>query len=143
MMLQIHHRESRDVDIFLSDPQLLPFLDPQTRDLEFQIRPVDYTGDGARFLKFAFDKIGEIDFIVGHALTSLPTTQSIIDEEIVMLETIPEIITKKIYYRASTIKPRDIFRKMGIGGVREPPRQGRHAWRSHRSTVARGSSVTA
>jgi hypothetical protein len=25
MMLQIGHRESRDVDIFLPDPQLLPF----------------------------------------------------------------------------------------------------------------------
>jgi Nucleotidyl transferase AbiEii toxin, Type IV TA system len=42
MMLQIHHRESRDVDIFLSDPQLLPFLDPQTHDFEFQIQPVEY-----------------------------------------------------------------------------------------------------
>jgi hypothetical protein len=109
MMLQIHHRESRDVDIFLSDPQLLPFLDPQTHDFEFQIQPAEYTGDGARFLKLAFDKIGEIDFIVGHALTSLPTTQIIIDGEVVLLETIPEIIAKKIYYRASSIKPRDIF----------------------------------
>src|SRR5262249_800083 len=29
MMPQINHRESRDIDIFLPDPQLLPFLDPQ------------------------------------------------------------------------------------------------------------------
>ena len=27
LMLQIDHRESDDVDIFLPDPQLLPFLD--------------------------------------------------------------------------------------------------------------------
>jgi len=32
MMLQIDHRESHDVDFFLRDPQLLPFLDPQKRD---------------------------------------------------------------------------------------------------------------
>ena len=101
-MLQIHHRESRDVDVFLSDPQLLPFLDPQMQDLECEIQPAEYTGDGARFLKMAFDKIGEIDFIVGRALTSLPTTQMVIDGEAVLLETIPEIITKKIYYRASS-----------------------------------------
>jgi hypothetical protein len=109
MMLQIHHRESRDVDVFLSDPQLLPFLDPQMQDFEFQIRPAEYTGDGARFLKMVFDKIGGIDFIVGRALTSLPTKPMVIDGEAVLLETIPEIITKKIYYRASSIKPRDIF----------------------------------
>jgi hypothetical protein len=65
MMLQINHRESRDVDIFLSDPQLLPFLDPQKHDFEFEIRPTASEGDGARFLKLAFDKIGQIDFIVG------------------------------------------------------------------------------
>jgi len=109
MMLQIHHRESRDVDIFLSDPQLLSFLDPQTHDFEFQIQPVEYIGDGARFLRLAFDKIGEVDFFVEHGLTSSPFTQIIIDGEVVLLETIPEIVTKKIYYRASSIKPRDIF----------------------------------
>ncbi len=46
MMLQIDHRESHDVDIFLEDPQLLPFLDPQKHDFEFQILPSDYLGDG-------------------------------------------------------------------------------------------------
>jgi hypothetical protein len=30
LMLQIGHRESRDVDIFLPDPQLLALLDPTT-----------------------------------------------------------------------------------------------------------------
>jgi hypothetical protein len=109
MMLQINHRESRDVDIFLSDPQLLPFLDPQKHDFEFEIRPAASEGDGARFLKLAFDKIGQIDFIVGHAMTSSSTTQATIEGETVLLETIPEIITKKIYHRGSSIKPRDIF----------------------------------
>jgi len=50
MMLQIDHRESRDVDLFLQDPQLLAFLDPQKHDFEFEICPSDYDGDGARFL---------------------------------------------------------------------------------------------
>jgi hypothetical protein len=30
MMIQIDHRDSEDIDIFLPDPQLLPFLDPQS-----------------------------------------------------------------------------------------------------------------
>jgi nucleotidyltransferase AbiEii toxin of type IV toxin-antitoxin system len=109
MMLQIDHRESRDVDIFLSDPQQLPFLDPQKRDFQFEIQPDGFGGDGARSLRLVFDNIGEIDFIVAPTLTSSPTTQADIEGEAVLLETIPEIITKKIYYRPASIKPRDIF----------------------------------
>jgi hypothetical protein len=109
MMLQIDHRESQDIDIFLSDPQLLPFLDPQKHDFQFEIWPTDYHGDGSSFQKFAFKDIGEIDFIVGRAMTSCPTTQVTIEGETILLETIPEIITKKIYYRGSSIRPRDIF----------------------------------
>jgi hypothetical protein len=102
MMLQINHRESRDV-------QLLPFLDPQKHDFKFEIPPAGHEGDGSGFLKFAFDNVGEIDFIVGRSLTSSPTTQSTVEGELVLLETIPEIVTKKVHYRGSGIKPRDIF----------------------------------
>jgi hypothetical protein len=109
MMLQIEHRESRDIDVFLSDPQQLPFLDPRTQDFTFEIRPADYGGDGARSLKFVFDDIGEIDFIVATALTSSPTTSCLIEGEPVLLDTVPEIITKKIYHRGASLTPRDIF----------------------------------
>jgi hypothetical protein len=109
MMLQIDHRESHDVDIFLSDPQFLSFLDPQKRDFQFEVLPTAYDGDGASFQKFAFRDVGEIDFIVGHAMTPIPTIQTTIEGEATLLETIPEIIAKKIYYRGGSIKPRDIF----------------------------------
>ena len=109
MMLQIDHRESRDVDIFLYDPQLLQFLDPRKHDFQFEILSDAYGGDGTKTVKIAFTKIGEIDFIVAGAMTTLPTTAGTIDGEIVLLETIPEIITKKIYHRAAALKPRDIF----------------------------------
>ena len=109
MMLQIGHRESHDVDIFLPDVQLLPFLDPKLHDFEFEIRPSDYGGDGTGFLKLAFEDIGEIDFIVAHAVTDTPTTRQTIDGEEVDLETVAEIIAKKLRYRGATIKPRDIF----------------------------------
>jgi len=108
MMLQIDHRESHDIDIFLNDPQQLPFLDPQKQDFEFEIQPDGHEGDGIRSLKLVFS-IGEIDFIVAGALTSSPTTQREIEGEIVQLETIPEIVTKKVFYRGSNIMPRDVF----------------------------------
>lgn len=63
MMIQIEHRESHDIDIFFDDPQLLGFLDPAKSVLRFSVQPNDYVGDGARFQKFAFADIGEIDFI--------------------------------------------------------------------------------
>jgi hypothetical protein len=109
MMLQINHRESRDIDIFLLDAQALAFLDPQKRDFEFELQPAAYEGDGSRFLRFVFEEIGEIDFIVAHTLTSSPTAPTYVEGETIPLETIPEIITKKIYHRASSLTPRDIF----------------------------------
>ena len=109
MMLQMDHRESHDIDIFLPDPQLLAYLDPQKRDFELEIRPDEYDGDGAKFLKLAFKDVGEIDFIVGPSMTPSPTSRRTIEGEAVDLENIPEIITKKIYYRGSSIRPRDIF----------------------------------
>ena len=56
----------------------------------------------------SFD-IGEIDFIVASALTSEPITPQTIENEVVLLETVPEIITKKVYHRGAAITPRDIF----------------------------------
>lgn len=94
MMLQIDHRISHDVDIFLPDPQILPFLDPQKHDFNFEIGPADYTGDGARLLKLGFE-FGEIDFIVAPLLTSSPTVQVTVEGEIALLETIPEILRRK------------------------------------------------
>lgn len=38
LMLQIAHRESHDIDLFIDDPQILPFLNPETQcfDLAFE-----------------------------------------------------------------------------------------------------------
>jgi Nucleotidyl transferase AbiEii toxin, Type IV TA system len=133
MMLQIDHRDSHDVDIFLSDPQLLSFLDPQKRDFRTDLLPTGYDGDGSRFLKLAFGSIGEIDFIVGRALTSSPTLRSTIEGEATLLETVPEIIAKKIHYRGSSIKPRDIFDIAAAAQQHATPVI--HALRSYRSEV--------
>lgn len=109
MMIQIGHRESHDIDIFLDDPQLLGFIDPSRSRLRFDLVPSDYQGDGLRFQKFAFENVGEIDFIVACALTPTPFEIREVEGRTVHLETIPEIITKKVYYRGSEAKPRDIF----------------------------------
>jgi hypothetical protein len=45
-------------------------------------------GDGTGFTKLAFDGIGEIDFIVGQALTMLAVTRQTNKNEDVHLETV-------------------------------------------------------
>jgi hypothetical protein len=97
MMLRIGNRVSHDVDIFLPDPQILSFFDPEKRDFEFEIRPDDFRGDGSRFLKLAFQGIGEIDFIVANALTSSPSTP-----EHVHGEDIAELSIKEDYATVAT-----------------------------------------
>ncbi len=109
LMLQIDHRESHDIDIFLPDPQLLAYLDPQKRDFDLEVGPTEYDGDGTKFLKLAFEGIGQIDFIVGFSMTPSPTTRRTIENETVELENVAEIITKKIYHRGPNIRPRDVF----------------------------------
>lgn len=109
MMIQIGHRESYDVDIFIDDGQILGFLDPAKVDLHFKEKPADYSGDGARYQKFAFIDIGEIDFIASGHLTDQSFVVIEIEGREVKLETIPEIITKKVYHRGSEAKPRDVF----------------------------------
>lgn len=117
MMLRIGHRESRDVDIFFHDPQYLGFLNPETRDFVFESMPSDTGGDGSRFLKFAFGDLGEIDFIVAPELTDEPATEREIAGVPILLETVPEIVTKKVYFRGASITPRDIFDLAVAGGV--------------------------
>ena len=42
-------------------------------------------------------------------MTASPSKPATVEREAILLETIPEIITKKIHYRGASIKPRDIF----------------------------------
>ncbi|WP_459105389.1 nucleotidyl transferase AbiEii/AbiGii toxin family protein [Devosia sp. A369] len=109
MMLQIEHRESHDIDLFFDDAQMLGFLDPAKTDLILSVMPSEYGGDGARFQKFAFADLGEIDFIAAGPLSSNPFTDQEIEGRVTKLETVAEIITKKIYHRGGEAKARDIF----------------------------------
>lgn len=108
MMIQIGHLKAMRSTSFSMTP-MLGFLDPSRSGLHFDLVPLGYQGDGLRFQKFAFENVGEIDFIVAGSLTSTPFQIRDVEGRAVLLETIPEIIAKKVYYRGSEAKPRDIF----------------------------------
>lgn len=107
-MLQIDHRESYDVDIFLNDPQLLPFLNPITQEYRVAHTPDDYDVDAHR-IRLIYRHIGEIDFICCADITHESTTSCAVAGVDIQLETPAEIIGKKIYYRGSRLQPRDMF----------------------------------
>ena len=109
MMIQIDHRESHDIDLFLDDPQFLPYVEATVSERQFALGEATYNGDGTGHLKIAFEGIGEIDFIVTGHVTEAPTSIRTIEGRAVALETVPEIIAKKVRYRGSRIQPRDIF----------------------------------
>lgn len=108
-MLQIDHRESHDIDLFLDDPQLLPYLNPSTQGIPLARRPDSYSVQGTTVLKLAYSQTGEIDFIVCGDITDHPTEKHEVRGQRVALETPAEIVAKKVYYRGWSFQPRDMF----------------------------------
>lgn len=109
LMLQINHRESYDVDLFVGDPQALPFLNPETQGHPTSLNPSAYSSDGSGSLRLEFGGVGEIDFICCPWITSPPSTRCEIAGRAIEVETVAEIIAKKIVYRGGSIQPRDLF----------------------------------
>ena len=106
LMRRYRHRLSRDVDIFVPDPQLLGYLDP---DLNETVESL--TADrvkGPNYLKLSFAE-GEIDFIAAGPVTADPRTIETILGRQVGVETSAEIVGKKIRYRASAFTARDVL----------------------------------
>ncbi|MDL2314461.1 nucleotidyl transferase AbiEii/AbiGii toxin family protein, partial [Desulfovibrio sp. OttesenSCG-928-C14] len=106
LMLRYNHRESKDIDIFFRDPQLLSFVSPRINDAgEDKIK--DYS-EHTQFTRIVFSE-GEIDFIVAPQLTQ--NFPELLDVEgfLVMVDSPVEVVAKKVHFRASEFKPRDIF----------------------------------
>lgn len=106
LMRRHRHRFSKDIDIFLSDPQFLTYLTPRLNAVAEGMTG-DYVEQG-NFLKLQF-KEGEIDFVASAPLTANPTrTERLFDRD-VQVETSTEIIAKKVWHRGDSFKARDIF----------------------------------
>lgn len=117
LMLQIDHRESHDIDLFIDDPQILPFLNPDTQDYKISRNPDDYDTDGNSVTKLVFENIGEIDFICCADITEAPAVTTAIRETQIPLEVPSEIVAKKVYYRGARLQPRDMFDLAAVAEV--------------------------
>ncbi|MFN4264446.1 MAG: nucleotidyl transferase AbiEii/AbiGii toxin family protein [Aquabacterium sp.] len=106
LMLRINHRLSKDIDLFVSDPQYLGYVNPRLSDVAESVS-VDYE-ENAEFIKF-FLPDGEIDVVVGSSLTEAPFDIVRHAGRNIRVETCAEIIAKKMWHRGDRAKARDLF----------------------------------
>lgn len=99
------HRESRDIDVFLTDAQYLPLLSPRLNRTT-QDMATDYV-ESSNFLKLKFPG-GDVDFIIAPHLTANYFLLERFREKNIRVETPEEIVLKKLFYRAESLKARDI-----------------------------------
>ncbi len=105
LAFRFQHRESKDVDIFLTDAQYLTLLTPRLNRAVSSMTD-DYT-EGSSFLKLKFPE-GEVDFIIAPRLTRDCCEIREVAGRSVWVETPEEIVMKKLFYRAETLKVRDV-----------------------------------
>ncbi len=106
LMLRYGHRASRDVDLFLRDPQLLACLSPRVNEAAATLCQ-DYV-EASHFLKLSIGS-GEIDFIVAPDLTGLAPEVMRLAGADTRTDPSLEIIAKKCFYRAAALKVRDVL----------------------------------
>jgi hypothetical protein len=106
LMRRHHHRLSKDIDIFVPDPQYLGYLTPRL-NAEAESLTTKYV-EQANSLKLIFEE-GEIDFVASAPLTDEPTVTEELFGRAVQVETSTEIVAKKIWHRGAEFTARDIF----------------------------------
>jgi nucleotidyltransferase AbiEii toxin of type IV toxin-antitoxin system len=114
LMIRTGHRISKDIDAFIDDPQYLSFLSPRLAGED--VWACEAYEESANHLRLIFPE-GEIDFIVAAAITNLasePKRIVVNQPEVssgydIQVEHPVEISIKKLAYRGSMLKVRDIF----------------------------------
>lgn len=107
LMLRYKHRLSIDIDLFGYDAQWLSLLTPRLSEFTATLA-IDYV-EQANAVKIIMAR-GDIDFVIAGDITRSPlrTTVALAGREIAM-DPPSEILAKKMFYRASTFKARDVY----------------------------------
>jgi hypothetical protein len=106
LMLRYAHRLSKDIDLFVPDPQYLGFVNPRLSDVAADLC-TDYV-EAMEYIKLLRPE-GEIDIVASHNLTEQPWTVETIMGEQVCVETDVEIVAKKMWHRGDRATGRDLF----------------------------------
>jgi Nucleotidyl transferase AbiEii toxin, Type IV TA system len=106
LMLRHNHRLSKDIGLFVRDPQYLGFVNPRLSDIAAAVSE-NYI-EASEYIKLIRPE-GEIDIVAAQSLTSHPWTVETIMGEPVCVETDVEIIAKKMWHRGNIATARDLF----------------------------------
>jgi hypothetical protein len=108
LMFRYGHRLSKDIDVFVPDPQYLGYVTPRLSDRAADLTQ-EYTEAGT-FVKLQFEE-GEVDFVAAPNLLSGDDAWENweIMGRTVKVETAAEIIAKKMYHRGDRVTARDLF----------------------------------
>lgn len=106
LMFYYAHRKSKDIDIFVPDPQFLGYVNPRLGGRGEEVT-TDYK-DGTEFVKLFLPE-GEIDFVASSTLTENPFEEHVVLGRKILLETPIEIMAKKLWYRGDRATPRDLL----------------------------------
>jgi Nucleotidyl transferase AbiEii toxin, Type IV TA system len=106
LMRRHRHRFSREVDIYINDPQFIGYLTPRLSAIAESLT-TDYVED-RNFLKLVFSE-GEIDFVASAPLTEEPAVTEQLFGRSILVEKSSEIVAKKIWHRGTQFTARDIF----------------------------------
>ena len=107
LMFRYQHRLSKDIDIFVPDPQYLSFVTPRLSDVAAAISD-QYVEDQSSYVKLIRPE-GEIDFVASPNLTDSPFEMWHIDDHYIRVETAAEIVAKKLWHRGDRATARDLF----------------------------------
>jgi hypothetical protein len=99
LMLRYRHRRSRDIDVFVPDPQYLGYITPRLSAVAERISP-DYVEEVGHVKLIRPE--GEIDFVAAPNLTTPGFEMWRIAGRDVRAETAVEIVAKKMWHRGAT-----------------------------------------
>lgn len=114
LAIDLGHRVSYDIDAFMDSAriiqQLVPVNNSVTRSICWnpETERADYQYPG-HYLKLNIAGAGEIDFLSASPLLTNATLPFAFAGRTISRERPSEILAKKIYYRGSTFKARDVF----------------------------------
>lgn len=116
LMRRFRHRVSRDVDLFVPDPQYLGYVSPRLNDKAEELTQKYLETEMS--VKLYFPE-GEIDFIASAPVTNDPPAVERILGRDVRVESTAEIIGKKVLYRGRAFTGRDLF-DLALVATRDP-----------------------
>ena len=126
LMFRYGHRISKDIDIFVPDPQYLGYVTPRLSDTAASLTE-EYTEMPGSFVKLQFEE-GEVDFVAAPNLTDAAWERWEIQGRPVRVETAAEVIAKKMYHRGDRATARDLFDLVHGGRARAGSASGCHAF---------------